>query len=160
MAIAPSRTDACGCVRPTACVDRNRGLYLVAVRRIGADRDGRVRTGEVSDLLDVAPASVTGAFERLADAGLLRYEKREGVALTDRGREVALELEARQCAVRTFFRRRTGFDMSLETGYRIGYVLLDEAIGRLRALADETPNACSELPGQGVERCPFAETEC
>lgn len=160
MAITHSRADVCGCVRPTACVDRNGGLYLVTVRRIGTDRDDRVRTGEVSDRLDVAPSSVTEMFERLAAAGLLRYEKRAGVVLTEQGREVALELEARQCAVRTFFRRRTGFDMPLEAGYRIGHVLPDEAIERLRALGDEAPNTCSAPPPTGVEQCPFAGTEC
>ncbi|WP_281195422.1 metal-dependent transcriptional regulator [Halorubrum sp. F4] len=160
MAIDHSRADVCGCTRPTGCVHRNEGLYLVAIGRIGADHDDRVRTGEVSEVLDVAPASVTEMFERLAAAGLLRYEKRDGVTLTDRGREIALELETRQCAVRAFFRRRTGLDMSLETGYRIGYVLPDEAIERLRVLAGGTSNACSATPANGVERCPFAGTEC
>jgi len=47
-------------------------------------------------------------FERLAAAGFLQYEKRTGVILPDRGREIALELEARQCAVRTFFRASYG----------------------------------------------------
>ncbi|GAA0727389.1 MULTISPECIES: metal-dependent transcriptional regulator [Halorubrum] len=159
MAIDHAQADVCGCVRPTACVDRNGGLYLVAIRRIGTGRDARVRTGEVSDRLDVSPSSVTEMFDRFAASGLLRYEKQAGVELTDRGREVTLELEACQCAVRTFFRRRTGFDMSLEAGYRIGYVLLDEAIERLRALVDGTANACSATPPNGADRCPFAGTE-
>jgi len=160
MAPNRSRADVCGCVRPTACVDRNGGLYLVVIRRIGTDRDGRVRTGEVSDRLDVAPSSVTEMFERLAAAGLLRYEKQAGVVLTDRGTAVALELEARQCAVRTFLRRRTGFDTPLEVGYRIGYVLPDEAIERLQMLVDGMSNTCAATVPNGVERCPFAGTEC
>lgn len=154
------QSDVCGCVRPTACVDRSAGLYLVIIRRVGTGRDARIRTGEVSDRLDVAPSSVTGMFERLAAAGLLRYEKRTGVILTDRGREIALELEARQCAVRTFFGRRTGFDMPLEVGYKIGYTLPDEAIERLRVLVDDVPSTCSATPPNGVEQCPFAGTEC
>jgi DtxR family Mn-dependent transcriptional regulator len=160
MAIDHTQADVCGCVRPTACVDRNGGLYLVAIRRLCTDRDGRVRTGEVSDRLDVSPSSVTEMFDRLAAVGLLRYEKQAGVELTDRGREVTLELEARQCAVRTFFRRRTEFDMPLEVGYRIGYVLPDEAIERLRVLVDGTSNACSATPPTGVDQCPFAGTGC
>jgi len=47
------------------------GLYLVTIRRVGTDRDGRIRTGEMSDRLDVAPSSVTEMFERLAAAGFL-----------------------------------------------------------------------------------------
>ncbi|WP_128906046.1 metal-dependent transcriptional regulator [Halorubrum amylolyticum] len=155
-----SQAAVCDCARPTACVDQNGGLYLVAIRRIGTGRDGRVRTGEVSDRLDVAPPSVTEMFDRLAAAGFLRYEKRTGVVLTDRGREVALELERRQCVVRTFFRCRTGFDMPLEVGYRIGYILPDGAIDRLGVLVDETPTTCSVTPSTGVEQCPFSETGC
>ncbi|MGQ3330825.1 metal-dependent transcriptional regulator [Halorubrum sp. FL23] len=160
MAIDHAQADLCGCVRPTACVDRNGGLYLVTIRRLGTDRDDWVRTGEVSERLNVAPSSVTEMFKRLADAGILRHEKQTGVELTDHGREVALELEARQCAVRTFFRRRTGFDMPLEVGYRIGYVLPDEAIERLQVLVDGTSNTCAVGASTGVERCPFAGTEC
>jgi len=66
------------------------------------------------------------------------------VILPDRGREIALELEARQCAVRTFFERHTGFDMPLEMGYNIGYILPDEAIHRLCELVDEIPNTCGD----------------
>jgi len=72
MAIDHAQADLCGCVRPTACVDRNGGLYLVTIRRVGTDRDGRIRTGEMSDRLDVAPSSVTEMFERLAAAGFLQ----------------------------------------------------------------------------------------
>ncbi len=151
MAIDHAQADLCGCVRPTACVDRNGGLYLVTIRRVGTDRDGRIRTGEMSDRLDVAPSSVTEMFERLAAAGFLQYEKRTGVILPDRGREIALELEARQCAVRTFFERHTGFDMPLEMGYNIGYILPDEAIHRLCELVDEIPNTCAATPPGGVE---------
>lgn len=85
MAIDHAQADLCGCVRPTACVDRNGGLYLVTIRRVGTDRDGRIRTGEMSDRLDVAPSSVTEMFERLAAAGFLQYEKRTGVILPTEG---------------------------------------------------------------------------
>ncbi|WP_435096753.1 metal-dependent transcriptional regulator [Halorubrum sp. N11] len=160
MAINHSQTDVCGCVRPTACVGRSGGLYLVTIRRIGTDCDDRVRTGQVSDRLDVASSSVTEMFDRLAATGLLRYEKRAGVVLTDRGRAIALELEARQCAVRTFFDRQIGFDMPLEVGYRIGYVLPDEAIERLRVLVDGISNRCSATVPTELDQCPFAGTEC
>jgi DtxR family Mn-dependent transcriptional regulator len=160
MTINYSQADVCGCTRPTDCVDRNGGLYLITIRRLGTNCTDRVRTGEVSNHLDVAPSSVTEMFGRLAATGLLRHEKQTGVEFTDRGREVALELEARQCAVRTFFRRRTGFDMPLEMGYRIGYVLPDEAIERLRVLVDGTTNTCSATPPTGIEQCPFVGTEC
>jgi len=66
-----------------------RGLYLVTIRRVGTDRDGRIRTGEMSDRLDVAPPSVTEMFRRLAAAGFLQYEKRTGVILPTEGGDCA-----------------------------------------------------------------------
>lgn len=152
MATDSSTADACRCVRPTDCVDRGEGRYLVAAVRLTGGRERRVRTGEVSDRVGVAPASVTEAFDRLADDGLVAYEKRAGVRLTERGREVALELAWRQCTVRTFFRRETGHELAAETAYRIGYTLPETAIERLRDLAGGSPRErCA--PGNAAARC-------
>jgi len=71
MAIDHAQADLCGCVRPTACVDRNGGC--ISSRSGGSVPTATVefRTGEMSDRLDVAPSSVTEMFERLAAAGFL-----------------------------------------------------------------------------------------
>jgi Mn-dependent DtxR family transcriptional regulator len=131
--VAESHTGArCECTRPSTCVDRRRGRYLRAVLLVTLDRDRRVRTGEVSDRLGVSPASVTGMFERLAADGLVDYEKHRGVELTRRGQEVARELVRRQCVVRTFFDAELDVSLPAETGYRMGYVLSDVGIERLR----------------------------
>lgn len=155
MATERSTADVCSCVRPTACVDRQEGRYLVVVRRTGADRDGRVRTGEVSDRLGVSPASVTEMFERLAADGLVEYQKQKGVTLTSRGMEVALELALRQCTVQTFFRRQMGFDLSADAGYQIGYLLPEQGIERLQELVERSPDECCWPVNAEAGQCPF-----
>jgi Mn-dependent DtxR family transcriptional regulator len=141
--VAESHAGArCDCARPNTCVDRHRGRYLTAVLLVTLDRDGRVRTGEVSDRLGVSPASVTEMFERLATDGLVDYEKHRGVELTRRGTEIARELIRRQCVVRTFFDAELDVSLPVETGYRMGYVLSDVGIERLRERAGPRFDDC------------------
>ena len=47
-------------------------------------------TNDIANRLQIAPASVTGMVRRLADQGLLAYERYRGVRLTDAGRRAAL----------------------------------------------------------------------
>jgi DtxR family transcriptional regulator, Mn-dependent transcriptional regulator len=55
-------------------------------------RHGSVSTGELAALLDVRPASVSGMLRKLTALGLVEHQRYRGVRLTERGREVALEV--------------------------------------------------------------------
>jgi len=149
MAASTRSGTRCGCTDPEDCVDRRVGRYLTAVYRL-VDGRGRVRTGAVSDRLGVAPATVTEMFERLADAGLVDYEKRVGVAPTDRGAAVARELAWRQCVVRTFAETVLGVDVSAGDGYRFGYVLPERGVEELCDLVDDD---CCGVEPAGREHC-------
>jgi|AntRauMinimDraft_4_1070384.scaffolds.fasta_scaffold00139_31 DtxR family Mn-dependent transcriptional regulator len=140
MAASTPTATRCGCTDPEDCVDRRVGRYLTAVHWLAGR--GRVRTGAVSDRLGVTPATVTEMFERLADAGLVDYEKRAGVTPTDRGAAVARELAWRQCVVRTFAERVLGVDVGAGDGYRFGYVLPTGGVEELRALVDDREDCC------------------
>lgn len=66
--------------------------YLKAVHKIG-DRDQHpVTTNAISKEMQTTAASVTDMLKRLADKGLLHYEKYRGVTLTQEGRQVAVQL--------------------------------------------------------------------
>lgn len=127
---------SCSCSRPETCIDQHQGRYLIAVYRLARSHDDRVRTGTVSDRLEVSPASVTEMFDRLGSEGLVDYEKRKGVTVTARGEKVARELVRRQRVVQAFFESELGITLSPETGYRIGFVLPDGGIDRLWKLVD------------------------
>lgn len=49
-------------------------------------------TSAIADRLQVSPASVTAMIKRLAERGLLRHRRYQGVELTDAGLDVALEV--------------------------------------------------------------------
>jgi len=151
MAASTPTGTRCGCTDPEGCVDRRVGRYLTAVHWLARDR-GRVRTGAVGDRLGVTPATVTEMFERLAEAGLVDYEKRAGVTPTDRGAAVARELAWRQCVVRSFAETVLGVDMDAGDGYRFGYVLPAGGVEELRVLVDDR-GGCRERESAGGRRC-------
>ena len=66
--------------------------YLKAVYELTQDAE-RASTNALAKALDIAPASVTGMLQKLAesDPPLLDYRKHRGVSLTEAGRKVALE---------------------------------------------------------------------
>ena len=71
--------------------------YLKAIYAIGKG-SGPAATNEIAQRLDLAPASVSGMVRRLADQGLLAYERYHGVKLTDSGRRAALRTLRRALA--------------------------------------------------------------
>jgi DtxR family Mn-dependent transcriptional regulator len=65
--------------------------YLKAVYEVGREQ-GRVTTTALADRLGVTPASVTGMVKKLAELRLVAHEPYQGVALTEAGRRIALEV--------------------------------------------------------------------
>ncbi|WP_117595373.1 metal-dependent transcriptional regulator [Haloprofundus halophilus] len=144
----------------TAAVERGTGRYLVAIYWATTATDGRVRTGDVSCRLGVAPASVTEMFAKLTDAGFVRYERYDGVELTERGERLAQRLAWRQCVVETFFCRETGAPLESDVAYDLAYALPIAGIERLNArVRTPCPHACQSVAG-GVDACHLAARFC
>ena len=66
--------------------------YLKAIYELQQEREGRVRTSEIADALEVTSPTVTSMLEKLTDRGLVDREKYQGVSLTAEGETVALEV--------------------------------------------------------------------
>lgn len=66
--------------------------YLKAIYEI-AGEDGKASTTQLSEMLNITPASVTGMIKKLSSTSppLLNYEKHHGVVLTKTGLDIALE---------------------------------------------------------------------
>lgn len=63
--------------------------YLEWIYRLSKEQD-EVTTSDLARSVKVSPASVTGMLKRLAERGLINYEKYHGITLTDEGRQSAL----------------------------------------------------------------------
>jgi DtxR family transcriptional regulator, Mn-dependent transcriptional regulator len=66
--------------------------YLKAIQQIAETTGAAVSTQDLADRLNVSTASVTGMIKRLDSLRLVTHQPYHGVALTDRGTAVALEV--------------------------------------------------------------------
>ncbi|MCU0633383.1 MAG: metal-dependent transcriptional regulator [Gemmatimonadaceae bacterium] len=82
--------------------------YLKAIYELERASGAAAATNELAERLDVAPASVTGMVRRLAEQGLIDYEKYRGMRLTADGRTVALRTIRRHRILETFLSRALG----------------------------------------------------
>lgn len=146
-------TDSAEATGPCALRSPTEGWYLLTVSRLGARGTGRVGTGELAERLDTSPASVTEMLGRLADDGILEYEKYAGVETTPRGAAIAESLAWRQCVVTSFFDRVLAYDIDGHTAYRIGYTIPEAGVRRLQERIDDPhTDACRRI-GEGTEGC-------
>lgn len=72
---------------------------------------GRASTTKIAEVLDVAPASVTGMIQKLATTTppLVEYEKHRGVTLTPNGEKVALEIIRHHRLIELFLQETLGY---------------------------------------------------
>jgi DtxR family Mn-dependent transcriptional regulator len=85
--------------------------YLKAIHALGG-AEGKVLPGDVAERLQVRAPSVTGMLKRLADAGWIDYEPRQGAQLTSRGVSEARRVIRRHRLVELFLTRVLGLDWS------------------------------------------------
>jgi DtxR family Mn-dependent transcriptional regulator len=74
-------------LRTSAVEDYTKSIYALEQRA-----EGPVSTNALAERLGVTPASASGMVKRLGELGLVVHEPYHGVALTDAGRRVALEV--------------------------------------------------------------------
>ena len=71
-------------------------LYILAMKK------DVIRIKDIARMLKVKPSSVVEYLERLARKGLVKYEKRELVMLTENGTKIAEEIYRRHLALKKF----------------------------------------------------------
>ena len=123
-------------------VNERAGRYLLELYWLSTNREGRVRTGEVSSRLDVCPSSVTEMLARLATDGLVDYRKQHGVVLTTEGVATASAFACRQCLASQVFDRVAGITLDPNTAYHVGYALPESV---LEDLASRLDHPCQRM---------------
>lgn len=112
--------------------------YLKAIYAIGKGT-GAAATNEIAQRLDLAPASVSGMVRRLADQGLLAYERYHGVKLTESGRRAALRTLRRHRVIEAYLAEALGYpwDRVHEEAERLEHAASDELVDRMAATIGE-----------------------
>jgi DtxR family Mn-dependent transcriptional regulator len=65
--------------------------YLKTIYKLSEQGNDSINTNAIAEVLQTKAASVTDMIKKLAEKKLLNYEKYKGVALTEKGRKVAVD---------------------------------------------------------------------
>lgn len=111
--------------------------YLRSIYRV-QERDGRASTTALARELAISSAAVTEMVRRLADLGLLEYQKYQGATLTPLGLEHAVHVTRRHRLWEVFLIERLGFgwDQVHEIADALEHVASDDLVDRLDAYLD------------------------
>ncbi len=74
-------------------------IYLISRTKKG----GWVSNREIAESLNVEPASVTGMLEKLTKKGLIKWEPRKAIRLTEEGKKIAKQLNEIHALLYQFF---------------------------------------------------------
>lgn len=99
------------------------------------EEKGYARVVDIASSLEVKQASVTSMVQKLGELGYLNYEKYRGLVLTDKGREVACQIQRRHGTLSRFF---SLFGLDVETQKR-------DIEGIEHHLSPETLNVLEDL---------------
>ena len=112
--------------------------YLKAIYDIERSGDAAA-TNDIAHRLAIAPASVSGMVRRLADAGLLAYERYKGVRLTEDGRRAALRTLRRHRVIEAYLAQALGYewDRVHAEAERLEHAASDELVDRMAAAIGE-----------------------
>lgn len=126
--------------------------YLKAIYSLAGAR-GAAATNDIADRLNLTPASVTGMVRRLAELGLLSYERYRGVRLTQPGRAAALRTVRRHRVIEAYLSKALGYnwDSVHEEAERLEHAASDELIDRMAAAIGE--------PGEDPHGAPIPSRE-
>jgi DtxR family Mn-dependent transcriptional regulator len=106
--------------------------YLKAIYSI--ERDGSAATtADVAQRLGLAPASVSAMLPRLAEQGLVSYERYRGATLTEAGRRAALRTLRRHRVIEAYLASALGYpwDQVHAEAERLEHAASDELIDRM-----------------------------
>ena len=112
--------------------------YLKAIYELGRGIDA-VATNDIAQRLVVAPASVSGMVRRLAEQGLLSYERYRGVKLTDKGRRAALRTLRRHRVIESYLSiaLKYPWDRVHAEAERLEHAASEELVDRMAAAIGE-----------------------
>lgn len=112
--------------------------YLKAIYGI-EQQGGAAATNDIATKLSIAAASVSGMVRRLAEQGLLSYERYRGVRLTDAGRRAALRTIRRHRVIEAYLVRALGYswDRVHAEAERLEHAVSDELVDRMASAVGE-----------------------
>ena len=109
--------------------------YLEAMYLLRKNK-GSVRLKDIAEMLNIRAPTAVEALERLAEKGLIIYEKRGVLDLTPAGEDVAREIYSRHQELKEFFQEVLSLpeDVAEEEACRIEHHIRPETLDRMARL--------------------------
>ncbi len=82
--------------------------YLKAIYRLSAD-GGKVTASSIAETLGNNPASVVDMLKKITTKRLIRYDKKHGAALTEKGQRIALQVVRKHRLWEVFLHEKLGY---------------------------------------------------
>lgn len=100
------------------------------------NKKGVIRVKDLAQMLGITAPSVVEFLDRLADKGLVRYEKRELIELTEEGRRIAERVYRRHVLLKSFLEEVLGVppDLAEEDACKIEHSISEETLKRIDRL--------------------------
>ncbi|MDR1992193.1 MAG: metal-dependent transcriptional regulator [Nitrososphaerota archaeon] len=133
--------------------------YLKVVYSLSKNGD-IVSNNNISQKLDVAPASVTEMLKKLADAGYIKYSPYHGSTLTQKGLTEAQKITRKHRLLESFLSNvlRIGNDKVHQEACQMEHTLSDEAEESLCRLLKH-PDTCPD-DGNTIPACDLPFSNC
>lgn len=153
---------------PTSTVqDYLKAIYTLTIKASEAKRD-RVGLGKLAERVGVTPGTVTSMMRHLSESGLVDYEPRRGVRLTDEGQAEALRVLRRHRLVELFLVQVMAMDWAEvhREAEALEHVISDALLERMDVMlgrpvrdphGDPIPTAEGLMPDQTAK--PLSEQE-
>jgi len=140
---------------PTSTVEN----YLKAIWRLSQDTEGLVPVGAIAEHLEVTPGTVTAMMKHMADAKLISYAPRKGIALLAQGEKAALQVLRRHRLIELFLVEVMKVDWAHvhEEAEVLEHVISDRLLERMDEMlgrpesdphGDPIPSASGVMPDQ------------
>lgn len=133
-------------IRPTATVED----YLILMYVMERDGD-EIIAARLAEAIEVTPPTVTTTLKRMERDGWITNESRQGIRLTDSGRDAAISVIKRHMLTEWVLMNMLGVPWSKihEEAHRIEHTISDEIEIRMREHLDD-PHICphgNPMPG-------------
>jgi DtxR family Mn-dependent transcriptional regulator len=134
--------------------------YLKAIYRLQEEHEGRVQTSQIAGHLEITESSVSTMVKKLAEKDLIEHQAYKGVALTDTGRSVALEVIRHHRLLEAFLSETLDYDWSEvhEEADRLEHHISETFARRIAQALDHpsTDPHGDPIPDEGLETADVA----
>ncbi len=119
--------------------------YLERIHELISDK-GYARAIDIANALGISQPSVTSMVQKLANEGLLNYEKYRGLTLTEEGKRVAIAIHERHEILKRFLSLLNVSQKAQEQDIEgLEHHISDETVQALSKLSDHLEKHADEL---------------